>query len=99
MGRNEPCWCRSGLKYKKCHLDRERQAPVNILDVENRLITELRRGYCSHPDPASDPCSPTITKAHTIQKKGGISAIAEAGHVLTVKPVMKDIIESECKHR
>jgi uncharacterized protein YecA (UPF0149 family) len=19
-GRNEPCWCGSGMKYKKCHL-------------------------------------------------------------------------------
>ncbi|MGZ6270226.1 MAG: SEC-C metal-binding domain-containing protein [Candidatus Limnocylindrales bacterium] len=19
MGRNDPCWCGSGLKYKKCH--------------------------------------------------------------------------------
>lgn len=29
-GRNDPCWCNSGKKYKKCHLDsdeRERQAP------------------------------------------------------------------------
>jgi uncharacterized protein YecA (UPF0149 family) len=22
-GRNEPCWCGSGKKYKKCHLPRE----------------------------------------------------------------------------
>jgi uncharacterized protein YecA (UPF0149 family) len=21
LGRNEPCWCGSGKKYKKCHLD------------------------------------------------------------------------------
>lgn len=95
MGRNELCWCRSGLKYKKCHLDREKQAPVNIFEVETKLIAQLREGYCSHPDPASDACSPTIAKAHTIQKKGGIAAIAEAGHVLTVKPSMKDMIESE----
>jgi hypothetical protein len=29
-GRNDPCWCNSGKKYKKCHLDsdeRQRQAP------------------------------------------------------------------------
>jgi len=26
-GRNEPCWCGSGRKYKKCHLpDEERKA-------------------------------------------------------------------------
>jgi NADPH-dependent ferric siderophore reductase len=24
IGRNEPCWCGSGKKYKKCHLDRDR---------------------------------------------------------------------------
>ena len=23
LGRNEPCWCGSGRKYKKCHLDRQ----------------------------------------------------------------------------
>ena len=21
LGRNDPCWCGSGKKYKKCHLD------------------------------------------------------------------------------
>lgn len=26
-GRNEPCWCGSGRKYKKCHLpDEEKKA-------------------------------------------------------------------------
>jgi SEC-C motif len=94
MGRNEPCWCHSGLKYKRCHSGRERQAPVNVFEVEERLIAQLQEGYCSHPDPTGDPCSPTLAKAHTIQKKGGIAGIAEAGHVLTVKPIMKDLIES-----
>lgn len=28
MGRNDPCWCGSGRKYKKCHLHRE-QLPVD----------------------------------------------------------------------
>ena len=26
LGRNEPCWCGSGKKYKKCHLDADRAA-------------------------------------------------------------------------
>jgi len=26
LGRNDPCWCGSGRKYKKCHLGRERLA-------------------------------------------------------------------------
>ena len=21
LGRNDPCWCGSGKKYKKCHMD------------------------------------------------------------------------------
>ena len=25
LGRNEPCWCGSGLKYKRCHLDADRR--------------------------------------------------------------------------
>ncbi len=25
-GRNDPCWCGSGKKYKKCHLDADRAA-------------------------------------------------------------------------
>ena len=24
-GRNDPCWCGSGRKYKKCHLPEEQQ--------------------------------------------------------------------------
>ena len=25
IGRNDPCWCGSGVKYKKCHLDFDRK--------------------------------------------------------------------------
>jgi uncharacterized protein YecA (UPF0149 family) len=24
LGRNEPCWCNSGKKYKKCHAESDR---------------------------------------------------------------------------
>lgn len=27
-GRNEPCWCGTGRKYKQCHLGRPRRAPL-----------------------------------------------------------------------
>ncbi|SDD08719.1 SEC-C motif-containing protein [Bradyrhizobium brasilense] len=95
MGPYELCWCRSGKKYKWCHFRREQQKPINIFEIETGMIAELRDGYCSHPDPSADPCSPTITKAHTVQKKGGLASIAEAGHVLTVKPSMKEMIETD----
>ena len=96
MGRNELCWCLSGKKYKFCHSGRERQKKINAYQLEQKMLEELRKGYCSHPAPSSDnPCSDTIIKAHTVQKKGGLTAIAEAGHVLTVKPTMKEMIKTK----
>lgn len=95
MGPYDSCWCRSGKKYKWCHFRREQQKPINIFEIEAGMIAEFRDGYCSHPDPAADPCSATMTKAHTVQKKGGLAAIAEVGHALTVKPTMKEMIETE----
>ena len=37
VGRNEPCWCGSGRKYKKCHLaaDEERNATNQQDDPES----------------------------------------------------------------
>ncbi|MGP3725267.1 hypothetical protein [Cereibacter sphaeroides] len=59
------------------------------------MFAELREGYCSLP--GLDPCSSQIVKAHTIQRKGGLAAIAENNHVLTVKPLMKEMILSSGK--
>jgi len=33
-GRNEPCWCGSGQKYKKCHLDEDRNQDSKALRRE-----------------------------------------------------------------
>lgn len=90
-----PCWCLSGTKYKWCHHRREQQEPVNIFEVESRMQQELREGYCSFPATEQDPCSGTIARAHTIQRRGGLGLIADEGHVLTVKPTMKAMIEAD----
>lgn len=95
MGRNERCWCLSGKKFKHCHLIRETLEPVNVYEQEQRMFAEFRDGYCSLPGP--DPCSSLIVKAHTIQRKGGLAAIAENNHVLTVKPLMKEMMLSSGK--
>ncbi|HFD33450.1 MAG TPA: hypothetical protein ENJ28_12180 [Gammaproteobacteria bacterium] len=31
LGRNEPCWCGSGIKWKKCHKDRQLQKEIPIV--------------------------------------------------------------------
>lgn len=95
----KPCWCGSPKKYKWCHHRRHEQAEVNPFDVESRINDELRNGYCSHPDPASDPCVGTIVKAHTVQRRGGLGQIAEKSHVLTVKPTMKGMMEHDGESR
>ncbi|MDX8519001.1 SEC-C metal-binding domain-containing protein [Mesorhizobium dulcispinae] len=33
LGRNDPCWCGSGQKYKKCHLNRSLQEKGNPWDA------------------------------------------------------------------
>jgi hypothetical protein len=89
------CWCGSGTKYKWCHHRRHEQDEVNPFEVEARIVGELRVGYCSHPDPVGDPCVGTIVKAHTVQRRGGLSQIAEDSHVLTVKPTMKGLMADD----
>lgn len=89
------CWCRSGKKYKFCHYRREQQAPINIYESEQEMLRVFTQGYCSYPKSPDDECTPGISNAHTVQRRGGLSAIAEAGHVLTVKPSMHGMIEHE----
>ena len=82
ISRNEPCWCGSGQKYKKCHLNRSIEEAYSI----NRLIAELKsktfHKECMHPDASNGSCSRKIIDAHTIQKKGPLKSIAdESSHV------------------
>ena len=33
LGRNDKCWCGSGLKFKRCHDGREFQKPISTGEV------------------------------------------------------------------
>jgi hypothetical protein len=37
LGRNEPCWCHSGKKYKKCHLTQDDLASRGSKQLRTRL--------------------------------------------------------------
>ena len=82
IGRNEPCWCGSGRKYKKCHQGRDREEPINPFDLERRVAKYLDKRYCLHPASSPVTCTGPIVRAHTIQRNGGLTQIAEDGHVL-----------------
>ena len=94
IGRNDPCWCGSGKKYKKCHYGRESMEAPNIFSLEKQLKKNFSKKYCLHPNKSE--CDGPIVKAHTIQRKGcGLLKISEEGHVLTFKPEMKTLIETD----
>lgn len=84
FGRNDPCWCGSNQKYKYCHLLREEQ----VAPTTHEMVKDLRRvqaqQYCLHPQALNGECAGGIINAHTVQKKGGLSKIAENGHVYTL---------------
>jgi hypothetical protein len=95
MGRNDPCWCRSGRKWKHCHRDRDKQHRRNINELLNAIGQEQSRGYCVHPDASEGTCSGGPTDAHTIQKEGGLRAIAEQGHVVSIKKAAFEIARND----
>lgn len=95
MGRNELCWCRSGKKWKKCHRDRHLQQEIPQGKLAHELINILKHGMCLHPEASNSTCSSGTIKAHTIQKAGGLSAIADDGHVISVKVAFERITRTQ----
>jgi hypothetical protein len=84
IGRNAPCWCGSGKKYKKCHNLRSDQIAHSI----GRLLAELKlktaHKECLHPEAGGDQCSKKVIDAHSIQKSGPLKHIIdETNHVYT----------------
>ena len=58
------------------------------------ISAEFAKGYCSHPDAAPDTCSDKIIRAHTVQRAVGLGAVAENGHVISVKTAFKDLAKN-----
>jgi hypothetical protein len=85
-GRNEPCWCGSGRKYKYCHLRRadEQPRPASAIAHEMRRVAAHRT--CLHPQAGKAACGKVVS-AHTLQRSRVLAAIAdEDKHVLTFYP-------------
>ncbi|MBR7780633.1 hypothetical protein [Undibacterium luofuense] len=77
-----PCWCKSGKKWKFCHKDREKRKPLPFGKINADRLKHYATGSCQHPQAANTTCSsPDSIKSHTIQRRGGLGAISENGHV------------------
>lgn len=94
LGRNEQCWCGSGKKWKNCHRDRERQEPLNVFEIIQEMRAEFATGYCLYPT-APNECSGEPIRSHTIQRRGGLSAISEVGHVISIKKGFEDNFQND----
>lgn len=80
ISRNDPCWCGSEKKYKKCHLGRESGKPHNTNSYINKTYQTLSR----YEQCLGDSCSEKVIQAHSIQKARELKKIMDSTHhVLT----------------
>jgi hypothetical protein len=94
-GRNKPCPCGSGKKFKKCHLDEykkhgftaETPNKKNPFELIEKLKSEFRVKKCMHPN--SLGCNSVIA-AHTIQMKGTLDKISKNYHLFRVSQKIND---------
>lgn len=86
-GRNDPCPCGSGKKYKKCCLGKtnDQHLAEAIVDSMNNIKNEARIKQCLHPK--HEECNGKIVKAHAIQNNRILNKIAENGMLVTLDGV------------
>ena len=76
VGRNKPCWCGSGKKFKKCHYGREREKALPLEALGAELGRFFKTKECLHPNASKDVCGKIIA-AHTLQRKGALERITD----------------------
>ncbi len=59
------------------------------------MFVGQQRGLCLHPEAGATTCTNRPIKAHTIQRRGGLEAIAEGGHVISGKRGYEKIFKNE----
>jgi len=90
-GRNDPCWCGSGKKFKHCHLGRHRDEPLEIWETDAALRKHFGTKCCMSPESLHDQCAGNIIRAHTVSKSGSLKQIAVDGHVYAFVPSLQSI--------
>jgi hypothetical protein len=78
--RNDPCWCGSGLKYKRCHLGREQMNETNPWNKAKEIEKARSLKMCLHPEAGAANCRGGIVRAHSVQESV-LRMIAKNGHV------------------
>jgi hypothetical protein len=97
IGRNNPCWCKSGKKFKHCHLDRDKAEKLTRSDLEAHRKEVGALAKCLVKDLYKNECSSRIVRAHTISKSGSLKQIAVDGHVMGTRPNLSQLIQNNGK--
>ena len=95
LGRNAPCWCGSGKKYKNCHLGRENEQEMKLSEYASKFkkLHDIRT--CLHPQAGTKTCQGKIIRAHSVQNAEQLSKIAKNGHVYGYKLGISTILNPE----
>src|SRR5579863_3632270 len=94
LGRNDPCWCGSGKKFKRCHLDRDKLARPTIQEISKgqRGAASLRVCLAEHLGP--EPCRGGIVRAHSLSRRASLERIARKQHVYGFRGSFTDLRRS-----
>ena len=84
------CWCGSGRKFKRCHMNRHRQSPLPLSELKEKTEIGATR-LCMHAD-APAGCGKTIVDAHSLQRRGILSSIARDGEVYGIDMNIIDLL-------
>ena len=93
-GRNEPCWCGSGKKYKFCHLNRDSEVPLQPWEASKRFRQAFSSKTCLAPDAWKKKCRGKISFAHTVPK-ASLKQIVRNGHVYSFIPSLEKRRENQ----
>jgi len=94
IGRNSPCPCGSGMKYKKCCLYKTEEYKFfeAVHNSQEKIKYKSRIQECHHPK--KDECQGGIIKAHAIQNKRILKKVAEEGKIKTLDGVSHLMFQS-----
>lgn len=85
IGRNEPCWCGSGKKFKRCHMHRASEEPLPLSTGVEALRHSKRSRGCNSPATLHGECSGDVIGSHSISKSLGLKALSVNNHILTLR--------------
>ena len=92
--RNEPCWCGSGKKYKKCHFvsdiqkkeihpgSNSQKKEGHFESVINTHLRTYGKERCCAKDAGFGDCSGKIKKAGSVSRNSGLSEISRSGKIM-----------------